>query len=973
MAKNILQKLYDEEIKCEDVISWILKNETSVALQNCQAHAQQFPHQFLAFLREASAARKGDVIHSGFTPRKQPANDLKVNSSISKLDNGRNSGNTKPNSDTWSCPRTQVENKKSKSRPQFARGGESRSRHTLSFGDFISPNQESLINKSNDSNKVSKPIDLSKQPNNLGDCESVLPAVIQVKRKHKFVNTNRRITPTPVSKRELFHSSVGTSNTVFDSSCGENESHFNYNEERKWLREEKNSGRSLALLEKPSQAKIVPLSGAKLDELKPEDISLKSFVEKLAVLYAALIKKGLVPSLSVETYFIFQLLTIHSAKDFGDFDIGLDLVFQNPANCVYFATQVLFFIKELLLLLDNHTIKLLCENSRIELFFPPLRTFLIQHLNFKSSFNHLIIPSSNDMQNVTFTADVDNRKNFKNDQDFNIFKKNRDLFYELIREWASHSMDPNWSAEAALGKKIKVTVNLGESAVSYAYFAQLFQAQLVLTCRDGHLTSWENEIDLLENKLEISLEKLKMLEKRFHLPFKSGEVSPLPTFPGYQEFFKLFICQAGSYQFSQHLGNVLLSKITELHLDFVSLTEESLEVSTVIDTAHWSKILSFLKTLKLLAKFLGLVVFIPYCDGKSLNENSLLTNGRNSSMPLFDVRGFLNSAIKSNTVVLAIPWLVDFLSMMDYFAPRIPYYNDVLRSCFGVYKFFMCIEDHNNNSYSKLLFRLILEWLFQVIRSACDESACDSIMNTSLETFDTNAKNNFGINSGHLKFVDERVLYLCCPFLLEFKYILLEFNNGVGCKSSSIRKITPVSTITPVSSLASAKQLDLKLEENFLHCQPSYIKNTIDFVVDRISSNVQKHVKTFIIPRIQCGVSKEVSELSISLKENDDDKQLKSAAAAKTEELSKKLTVSIRTEAINYVKCYCPNSISTAVKSLLPDDISTIVENSIVQVTLRRTVQRTNEWLNNHVTENIQYEALTKEVLKRKTKYRRKK
>jgi len=46
------------------------------------------------------------------------------------------------------------------------------------------------------------------------------------------------------------------------------------------------------------------------------------------------------------------------------------------------------------------------------------------------------------------------------------------------------------------------------------------------------------------------------------------------------------------------------------------------------------------------------------------------------------------------------------------------------------------------------------------------------------------------------------------------------------------------------------KSLQLSLEENFFHNQPSSVKRTVDFVSDRLASNVVRDVRHQIIPRL---------------------------------------------------------------------------------------------------------------------------
>ena len=108
--------------------------------------------------------------------------------------------------------------------------------------------------------------------------------------------------------------------------------------------------------------------------------------------------------------------------------------------------------------------------------------------------------------------------------------------------------------------------------------------------------------------------------------------------------------------------------------------------------------------------------------------------------------------------------------------------------------------------------------------------------------------------------VDTAILYQMCPYLWTWKNLLVDFSNvdvKWGDKGAVSRKITPISAEDPSplhssssSSSAQSKSLELRLEENFLHNQPSSVKRTVDFVSDRLASNVVRDVRHRIIPAV---------------------------------------------------------------------------------------------------------------------------
>jgi codanin-1 len=67
----------------------------------------------------------------------------------------------------------------------------------------------------------------------------------------------------------------------------------------------------------------------------------------------------------------------------------------------------------------------------------------------------------------------------------------------------------------------------------------------------------------------------------------------------------------------------------------------------------------------------------------------------------------MKEAMRTHKLVLTLPWVVKYLSMMDPVSAHLPYYNAVFEQLFGVY------HDMHLSGRASLLIRLLLGWLFE--------------------------------------------------------------------------------------------------------------------------------------------------------------------------------------------------------------------------------------------------------------------
>ncbi|NXN95470.1 CDAN1 protein, partial [Rhinopomastus cyanomelas] len=433
----------------------------------------------------------------------------------------------------------------------------------------------------------------------------------------------------------------------------------------------------------------------------PTKVSCKKQLECLAQLYSSCIAENLVPNIFLELFFILQLLTSKGTSNTEDGDSDLEVNepskgaserqhFRSVHNCVYFAVQVLDYQYEIISHLEKGMIKLLAENERIALFSPTLHERLRQAYESSAAKVSLLLPCS--VQSVSFQPETDNRSNFPSDRAFHIFKKQRDIFYELLREWEDNHEKTGWEFERVLGNKIRAMMAHLSATCNHSHFARLFQKQLIQMCRGpaGGGTSWgdTSDQDVLNMLGSDNLSRLKRLQERFVVPQSIRGPCPPPSFPGCQQFFRDFILSAGSYQFNQHLMDSLCLKILELN-GLTLLEHEHSDGEADMDEQNEKKRFTVvLLSLRLLAKFLGFLVFLPYrtVEQPTRDLQDAAVALRNQTLPLLDVLKLLRQSIRDQRSILTIPWIVEYLSLVDHIAPFLDYYRKVFCLLLQVYR-----------------------------------------------------------------------------------------------------------------------------------------------------------------------------------------------------------------------------------------------------------------------------------------------
>ncbi|OPJ82994.1 codanin-1 [Patagioenas fasciata monilis] len=713
---------------------------------------------------------------------------------------------------------------------------------------------------------------------------------------------------------------------------------------------------------KPSYARSasLPAESHLVTCANPAKVSCKKHLECLAQLYSSCIAENLVPNIFLELFFVLQLLTSKGTSSAEDGDSDLEVNersedasgrqhFRSVHNCVYFAVQVLDYQYEIISRLEKGMLKLLAENERIASFSPALHERLRQAYENSTAKVSLLLPCS--IQSVSFQPETDNRSNFPSDRAFHIFKKQRDIFYELLREWEDNHEKTGWDFERVLGNKIRAMMAHLSATCNHSHFARLFQKQLIQMCKGpiGGGASWGDtpDQDVLNMLGSDNLSRLKRLQERFVVPQSIRGPCPPPSFPGCQQFFRDFILSAGSYQFNQHLMDSLCLKILELNGLTLVEHEHNDGEADMDEQDEKKRFTVVLLSLRLLAKFLGFLVFLPYRTveqpTRDLQDSAIAL--RNQTLPVLDVLKLLRQSIQDQRSILTIPWIVEYLSLMDHIAPFLDYYRKVFCLLLQVYRLMVLSEDKEMSFLNKLLILAVLGWLFQV-PSVPEELFFTTDVRQEGLMMDTVTPAQA---LDCVPLVDQQLLYTCCPYLGELRKLLASFVAGSGAKNGGfIRKITPTAaeSLVPKPSVTQRK-LQVELEQAFFHNQPPSLRRTVEFVAERVGSNCVKHIKATLVAEL---VQRAEVMLQDKVKEEDanHDKLLEEVCAHLYEEGA---------QALIKGREFCKKKGPEAVRVLLPEETSAAVLSSAEDIAVELATEKACGWLSANIAALIKREV----------------
>lgn len=334
----------------------------------------------------------------------------------------------------------------------------------------------------------------------------------KIKKGHLNNILGRRITPTCLKEKE--DDCLRTSNCFDDFNIREVNSNslsesrsFLVAERQKIVLKTKTSENNMAILSRKFKSTTNTREAA---EVNRSFVSHKNAINNFVKVYIALLNNSLILNITTEIYFLISLLTrkeFHFTENRSadlqpccfllteNFQNGIDTtiksclhLFRSIHNYTYFAVKSLESQINVLKYYDKTTLLLLSENYRLNTVSKPFSEQLKKISGMKCD---RLLELSYDIQhtNVCFKLDTDNRDNFPSDLTFHSFRKQRDLFYEILRIWELNHLQSGWSFSVGLGGKIKSLINLHRDPTNFVHFCRLFKEQLLSTCGKSHKVS----------------------------------------------------------------------------------------------------------------------------------------------------------------------------------------------------------------------------------------------------------------------------------------------------------------------------------------------------------------------------------------------------------------------------------------------------------------------------------------------------
>ncbi|KAL7572062.1 hypothetical protein ACA910_001711 [Epithemia clementina (nom. ined.)] len=453
-----------------------------------------------------------------------------------------------------------------------------------------------------------------------------------------------------------------------------------------------------------------------------EDLKSLPSLENLVKLYNSLIEASLVPSTALELHLLLRLLTVSPQssrnKDGSSESITNPTVFaplfSDSGRCILFASQVL--LRQAKTLFGLGLTRYLVSCPTVKAHSPDLIVQLLELEQEHESGSPISGPRSrfpsrsSANQTALFTLPFDpardSKHKFRSPEEQALFKNResvRDIFLLQLRNFHNeksklHIIGSSLKRTAAQDRQMVRTVMDGISSDNLAWFAEFFK-DLLLQLGPVPVVQ-ETDKDLLQIADSEILQKLHQrlfsasstqnnkpsnkssqslvdpsnlrssasrnsqsgvngTSKGGASPSMSMEEEQLEFFPGYEEFFFIFMKAADSYQFNRHLLISFTENLKSATLDAFSLVSDNLD-----------EVDGCMQRLRLLSKFVGVLLFSPFwlCTLTHPAVNKA-NHGHGDdvlgwlSYSKISLSEIIRKAKRERALVVMLPWIIDLLRM----------------------------------------------------------------------------------------------------------------------------------------------------------------------------------------------------------------------------------------------------------------------------------------------------------------------
>ncbi|XP_017079856.1 protein disks lost [Drosophila eugracilis] len=614
------------------------------------------------------------------------------------------------------------------------------------------------------------------------------------------------------------------------------------------------------------------------DTFSLEDVRDTNQLQLLSAIYSLLMDLNLVPNVLSELSFVLQLLNI---RDFGQSPVesnppvalgGL----SNYKNCVYFALKLFENQQKLLLQLDKRTLVVLLQNERLSLLpeeiFQQLESSCQQRQDLITPF--AMETSSQAQQNVYYHVEKDSRDNFPSQNEFGAFKTQRDLFYKALKQWEVSHLNRVFNFASELSPRIRDIFKVSEHPVNMTHFAKLFVSQLLISATET-----------TESPEELGLKLDPLRHNKLAQRLVTSNSSVEGQFPRSQAFFRDFIATCPSVAFLVHLKLALfvqLMRHNDSTFDLLQLVEDVGAEEQSAQQGPYIVRAQSMANMLILAKFLGFMTVLPF-SGTTQHGNPSpqflcpqQLQLRSHFHPDFSLREILERSMRQGKLLITLPWLVQYLVMLDLVTMHLPDSTATLELIYGLYA---SINEEKLQPGAVFIARSCIGWLLD----AQPQLVNGYYSHRSLQAGVNNTSSIVSLCLSGLRCQEkcqapllEEFLSVACPFLQEFRVSITPSRQARSGRfryiTTRLEQLKESSSATSKegmapSELTATEQQQRKLADAFIQSQNASTRRLIEFVTERSFKCVVKDAQQQILLPSKTSADAKVNEISSSKQE----------------------------------------------------------------------------------------------------------
>lgn len=292
----------------------------------------------------------------------------------------------------------------------------------------------------------------------------------------------------------------------------------------------------------------------------------------------------------------------------------------------------------------------------------------------------------------------------------------------------------------------------------------------------------------------------------------------------------------------------------------------------------------------------------------------------------------------SRKLLVTIPWLVEYLSMLDFITLRLDYYRGLFQLLFSIHIRMNVLKDRKPLCImptSKFIVRACLGWLFEH-PDIPEDYYSNSIVKLDLKDTDEAEQTVAPLNP-YL----ETILNAACPFLADFRVSMMpQRTTKAVSRTGRYRHITTKFQDKACVEKTKGQDNRERLIEAFLASQTLSVRKIVDFTIDRVTSAVVKDFQVKHLLAIRKDAKAEVEQLGT----NDVDVLMEKMISIFQHHLSR-LQDRWNENALKN----CRTRIDGAFDSLLPIETIAEVKTTLISITFDKTGQKLHEWRANNI------------------------